>query len=203
MSLMEICRYKLTPILLLACVPLFVNAQSQSSDLLQKAQDHVELLHATLLQAMQTPDHEQRETLLKPVLNVVFDVQNIARISIGRTWRKLSAADQELLVQQLEQLVVATYADRFDSYNGQQFSNGDAEVARSGQLVKSTMTRADGSEVSLDYYLRGGLIFNVVADGVSDLSLRRADYSSIIKNQGYEQLLKHIQQKIEVARRGS
>ena len=39
-------------------------------------------------------------------------------------------------------------------------------------------------------------VYNLVADGVSDLSLRRADYNSIIKEKGYDALLRHIEENI-------
>ena len=36
--------------------------------------------------------------------------------------------------------------------------------------------------------------------GVSDLSLRRADYNSIVKKEGYASLLAHLRNKIKQAR---
>jgi phospholipid transport system substrate-binding protein len=58
----------------------------------------------------------------------------------------------------------------------------------------------------LDYLLhRPGnqwLIVNVIAQGVSDLALKRADYSAFLKSKGYEALLKKLNQKInEYSRR--
>jgi phospholipid transport system substrate-binding protein len=63
-------------------------------------------------------------------------------------------------------------------------------------VVRTELERSNGERVSLDYYFRGGQVFNVVADGVSDLSLRRADYNGVIKSQGYERLLSHIRENI-------
>jgi ABC-type transporter MlaC component len=48
----------------------------------------------------------------------------------------------------------------------------------------------------LNYYFRDSRVFNVVANGISDLSLRRAEYGSIIKEEGYDVLLEQIQNKI-------
>ena len=44
--------------------------------------------------------------------------------------------------------------------------------------------------------LSSGRVFNVVADGVSDLSLRRADYNSIIKREGYDALIQQVEANI-------
>ncbi|MFZ8890496.1 MAG: ABC transporter substrate-binding protein, partial [Pseudomonadales bacterium] len=67
-------------------------------------------------------------------------------------------------------------------------------------VVYTTLERPGNSSVSLNYFLRDGGIFNVVADGVSDLSLRRADYNSIVKKEGYASLLAHLRNKIKQAR---
>ena len=62
-------------------------------------------------------------------------------------------------------------------------------------MVKTQLVRANGERVNLDYYFNAGSVFNVVADGVSDLSLRRADYNSIIKQEGYDALIRDIEEK--------
>ena len=63
-------------------------------------------------------------------------------------------------------------------------------------MVKTLLNRASGEPVNLDYYFRGARVFNVVADGVSDLSLRRADYAGIIREEGIEGLVIHIEASI-------
>lgn len=158
--------------------------------------------HAALLEAAQVSLHAERETLLKPEIEAVFDVRRIAAISLGRTWRSLAEAQQDAFVDLLTALVVATYADRFDSYSGQRFVTDEVAAVKSGFVVHTRLVREAQEDVSLNYFLREGRVFNVVADGVSDLSLRRADYNSIIKNQGYDALLTHINEKIDLARSG-
>ncbi|MEE9253451.1 MAG: ABC transporter substrate-binding protein, partial [Pseudomonadales bacterium] len=59
----------------------------------------------------------------------------------------------------------------------------------------------NGNPVRLDYYLRSSndspRIFNIVADGVSDLSVRRADYSATIEKDGFESLLASLAQNVD------
>jgi phospholipid transport system substrate-binding protein len=166
-------------------------------------QQRIESFHIALLAAMAMPEHETREAHLTPIIADTFDLPRIASISLGRTWRDLDQAQRAAFIELLSQLISATYADRFDSFNGQRFSTTGVEQARGGEVVRTELTKSDGDKVSLDYFLRDGRIFNVVADGVSDLSLRRADYSSIIKSEGYAALLERIKEKVELARAGS
>jgi phospholipid transport system substrate-binding protein len=63
-------------------------------------------------------------------------------------------------------------------------------------VVRTRLLRPPDAPVTLDYFLRDGRIFDVVADGVSDLSLRRADYASIIQSRGYPALLEDLDASI-------
>ena len=52
----------------------------------------------------------------------------------------------------------------------------------------------------LDYFFSDGKVFNVAADGVSDLSLRRADYNSVLKSEGFDALMAHLEQQLRELR---
>ena len=158
----------------------------------------VDAFHAALLAGLDAPaDFDQRADALRPVLNATFDFSTIARICLGRTWRTLSADAQAEFVALLTDVILATYVSRFDADRGQRFEAGVAEQARPGQwLVRSRILRRDGEPVPLDYYLRGGRVFNVVADGVSDLAVRRADYNTVIKQSGLEALLASMREQV-------
>ena len=155
----------------------------------------VERLHTALLEAMQMADHPTREAYLRPVITDTFDARRIAGISLGRTWRSLDDVQRDDFVTLLMDLVVATYADRFDRYNDQRFVTDAVETVQANVVVQTRLLRTD-------YVLKGGRIFNVIADGVSDLSLRRADYNSILKQEGYDSLVQHLRDKTAAARNG-
>ena len=160
------------------------------------AEAKVDRFHAALVAAMQAGGFGERLALLEPVVAEFFDVATVARISVGASWRGLSEERRAAFVELLERLILATYADRFDSYSGQRFVRLEVAAASTGTVVKSQLQRASGEPVNLDYYFRGERVFNVVADGVSDLSLRRADYASIIRSQGFDALIEHVQADI-------
>ncbi len=192
--------YQLTRVLLLTLclLPAVVRADERE----QAAAAQVERFHQALLTAMTLPDHAAREKALSEPVNQIFALERIAAISLGRTWRTLDADQQENFMAQLAELIVATYADRFATDKGHVFELDDVSAVKNGFVVRTRLVRSDAKPVALDYLLRDNQIFNVIADGVSDLSLRRADYSSIIKKEGYEQLLIHMKEKTAQARQG-
>lgn len=164
------------------------------------ARDNIEGFHATLLSVMTVPLINERESKLAPQIETLFDISRIASVSLGRTWRTLDENERGAFAALLSQLIVATYADRFDGFSGQQFVTRQVQAVKTGVVVRTQLLRESEAPVALDYYLKNGRVFNVVADGVSDLSLRRADYNSIVKNEGYPQLITHMESKINQAR---
>ena len=162
----------------------------------QTVNDQIDGFHALLLEVMQTARYVDRVSALEPVVTGLFDIDTVSRITLGRTWRELDDTRKCEFREMLMALIVATYADRFDSFSGQRFERLESLPGRRGWVIKTQLVKANGERVNLDYYFNAGAVFNVVADGVSDLSLRRADYNSIIKQEGYDALIRNIQDNV-------
>jgi len=155
--------------------------------------------HDELLSSMKSEgSFNERYTVLDEAVGKAFDVATITRISLGKSWREQSAEERLGFSALLRELIVATYTSRFSNFNDQSFETIEATEVRNDQwVVKTHLVKNDGGVVRLDYYFRDGLIFNVVADGVSDLSLRRADYASVIGSEGLGGLRRSIRDSIE------
>jgi phospholipid transport system substrate-binding protein len=164
----------------------------------------VESFHGALLETMRLgADYPARLERLGPAVDAAFDVPTIAKVSLGATWRTLGLKEQEQFVALLRDLVVSTYADRFERDSGQTFETLSEASPRPGrELVKTRLVRRTGELVTLDYYLSDGRIYDIVADGVSDLSLRRADYAAIVEREGFAGLLAEIRATIAEHRSG-
>jgi len=165
--------------------------------------DVVDAFHGALVATMRANvDYEHRVQRLAPAIDAAFDVETIAKVSLGATWRELDASARTEFVALLRDLIVSTYADRFVRDKGQSFETLAEETPRPGRaIVRTRLVRADGAPVLLDYYLTGERIYDIVADGVSDLSLRRADYAAIVTRKGFAGLLEEIRATVETHRR--
>ena len=172
-------------------------ANESLDESLTRARDRVEAFHGVLLASMRSGEpFPLRLARVQPAVLNFLDVPGIARICLGRTWRDLDTTARDEFTRMLGELISATYADRFDGDKGQTFVTRSVDTARGGIVVKTVLQRPNAIPVQLDYYFRRGKAFNVVADGVSDLSLRRADYNAIVKDQGYDALLAHIREQL-------
>jgi len=165
----------------------------------------VENLHVELLAVMRQADglgYKGRYERLAPVVNSSYDLPFIAKTVVGRYWKKFSPEEKSEFVVTFTKLSIATYADRFDGYSGERFKTISEGELQSGRfLVKTVLVKSSGEKVELDYILHQHSdewrIINVIAQGVSDLSLKRADYTSYLKKNSFEDLLSKINQKIK------
>jgi phospholipid transport system substrate-binding protein len=100
-----------------------------------------------------------------------------------------------------------TYAARFKTVGADTFravTPGTADTAGRVQ-VATAIARASQPDVSLEYLLQqdetGWRIVNIVADGVSDLALKRAEYQRLFASGGIEGLLAELEQQTEALKK--
>ena len=165
----------------------------------------VESLHHALLTVMRQADglgFAGRRQRLVPVVRDSFDFTTIsAAVLSASQWKKLTDSQRLQMENTFHELTLATYADRFDGYSGEQFRTIAQRRLRQGRvLVQSELAAPDGEAVELDYVLQPvgdkWRIVNILADGVSDLSVKRAEYSSILRTDGFDQLIARLEKQI-------
>jgi phospholipid transport system substrate-binding protein len=165
----------------------------------------VQRVNAALLQVMQeaeTLGYQGRFAVLAPVLAAAFDFPLMARLSVGRHWKDLDRERREHLIERFAQLSVATFAARFDGYGGEVFRiTGEEPQLRGAVLVQNQLVKVTGEAVAINYLLRPNdgdwRIVDVLLDGkFSELALRRSQYTSLLKNQGYDGLIEAMAAKV-------
>jgi phospholipid transport system substrate-binding protein len=166
----------------------------------------VEGLHAVMLDTMkqsQQLGYDGRLARLQPAITARYDFAFIAEKSVGLTWKDLDAAQREKLVDALTRLAGANYAARMAEFGGEHFETiGTEGASQNTILVRTRVVDTKGGAIPLDYRLRAGtdgspLIVDVFYDGtVSELAMRRSEYSALLKKGGIDALLAALEKKI-------
>lgn len=167
-------------------------------------------LHSVLLKNMKqaaTEDFSRRYERLKPVIAANFNTALISKVILGRFWRDMDKQAQTDFIDLFERLTLSTYANRFNDYDNHRFSTVAVEELRNERHLVKTELQAEGEEpVALDYIVQasedGWKIISVIANGVNDLSLKRAEYGTVIKNKGYNSLVEDIRMQLQELLKG-
>ena len=167
--------------------------------------DIVGRLNAVLMEVMQQADElgfSGRYDRLAPVLSEAFNFSLMARISVGRHWRKLENSDRDRLVDVFGRLSIATFAARFDGYSGERFEVlGENPALRKAILVRNRLIKNDGEAVEINYLLKTAKgrwrVVDVFLDAkYSELAMKRSEYGAVIKNAGFDELIRRLNEKI-------
>lgn len=164
----------------------------------------VEKLQMALLAVMKDGDklgYTGRYDQLEPVIRASFDMPFISKTVLSKHWGTFDDEQRRKFVETFTRLGIATYAANFDSYSGERFKViSEKEVSGGRILVQTHLIKSDGGKVQLDYLLHRTenewRVINVIAEGVSDLAMKRADYSNFLKNKSLEALIAKLHEKI-------
>ncbi len=136
------------------------------------------------------------------------DLDNIARLTVGRHWKGLNATQKSTFVETFRNLSISMYAGRFKDYGGERFEVLSEKSLKRGnrKLVTSHFVKPDGEKITFNYILHRirdqWKIISISVNGVSDLALKRAEYSRILGEAGLPTLIQRLKTQIRENERG-
>ena len=139
---------------------------------------------------------------LEPAVINSHDLPKIARIVVGKEWEKLNDEQQKKLTDVFSKLSIASYAHNFKEFGGETFTiDSEEETKMGGVVIHSHLDLPDDKPVKFDYMLKekgsSWRIINIIANGVSDLALKRSEYTAILQREGFDTLIAKINEKID------
>jgi phospholipid transport system substrate-binding protein len=180
--------------------------QAASGEVEAQATPVIDKLHASLLSIMKSAEelgYQGRYDEVEPIVLETFDLKFMAAKSVGRTWKKLPEEDQARWLDVFRSIIKSNYADRFNGYSGESFETlGEEPAIRDTRVVRTQLLRPGEEAVQLNYRLRQvdgeWRIIDIYLNGnVSELALRRSEYSAVLKRDGFEKLLSTLQDKVD------
>ncbi len=165
---------------------------------------------SVLIAAMKQGDtlsFNERRIFLKDAILKSHDVLKSLRTIVGsKEWRGFSAEQRKLLTDVFTNFIVSTYAFNFNAFSNESFEYISEHTTKKGNIVvRSILHIPEGKrrKVTFDYALKKNSddewrIYNIAADGVSDLATRRSEYRRILSGEGgFDALIAIINKKID------
>jgi phospholipid transport system substrate-binding protein len=143
----------------------------------------VDAFDSALLAAMKMSGGvKARDRELTPAVQGAFDLATMTRYAVGQGWTQMTEAQHADLVRAFERYTTANYAHNFDSYSGQKFVVQGVQTRGADKIVQAQIVSPHGSPVSLMYRMHetpaGWKIIDVIYNGISQLTTRRADFAT-------------------------
>jgi phospholipid transport system substrate-binding protein len=129
------------------------------------------------------------------------DFEEATRLAVGRGWAQANPEQKKKLVSEFRNMLVRTYSNAIQPYEGQQIKvmpvrmkPSDAEVTVHNQFMRS-----GAKPVLLDYSMRktdkGWKVYDIVVEGVSLVLTYRSEFDAVVKQEGIDGLIKRLAQK--------
>jgi phospholipid transport system substrate-binding protein len=174
--------------------------------------DLIRKLNETFIDVMknaETLGYDGRHAALEPVLTDAYDFPEMTRVSSGRHWRELTQAQKQQLIGAFTEYSLATYAARFDGFSGERFEVlGEDPAPADSVRVNNQIVPANGQPIRIDYLLRprGGdwrIVDVYLRASVSELAVRRSEFTSVLAKQGFDGLIAALEAKIAALKKSA
>lgn len=174
------------------------------ADTVTDARKPVDRLNATLIEVMKggkQMGYQGRYNKLDPVVKDVFEFEAVSLVALGAHWRNLDTAQKAAFTNKLTDLSIATYAAQFKEYGNETFEFDSSQDLKSGRLMlRYNLVAPKEKPIKFEYILAQvgdkWHIINIIVDGISDIALKKAQYTSVIDREGFDALLNKLTQKI-------
>jgi phospholipid transport system substrate-binding protein len=158
-------------------------------------------LEAVMKAGRSTP-FTQRFDQLAPVVDEVFDLETVLRVSVGLRWDMMDPEGRARLLRTYRRFTIATYVANFDRYDGEHFQIlPGLRDSGSDRIVNTEIVTTGGKRVRLDYVMRDGRgvwrAIDVLLEGsISRVAVQRSDFRKILASGDPDALIISLRRKI-------
>jgi phospholipid transport system substrate-binding protein len=167
----------------------------------QPLQELYTALEAAMRSGHTTP-FPQRFEALAPVVDQVFDLKTVLRVSVGLRWDNMDADVKTRLLDAFRRFTVATYVASFDKYDGEHFQIlPGARDAGADRIVGTEIVNGSGDHVRMDYVMRADngtwRAVDVLLEGsISRVAVQRSDFRKILASGDADALIASLRRKV-------
>ena len=148
-----------------------------------------------------------KEKKIWAILDSVFDYTELSKRTLAQNWKKLSPDQQKEFISLFGKLLGTVYMDRIIAYKDEKVVFGKVtQISDKSAEVQSEVVQSSKS-IPIHYrmILKEGewKVYDVVIEGVSLVSNYRTQFSRIIHESSYAELVRRLKTKVsELTRAG-
>ena len=182
-----------------------------------------------------SPAHEALESSITKVLNIIkqpayanpatrgplkqeieaelrtsFDFGEFSLRTVGPRWKEFSADQQKRFCDAFASLLMRTYVDKIDGYNGEQVAFTGERANNKGDKVEvqTAIAMKNGKKIPVSYRMlsKDGSwrVYDVVVENISLVMNYRSQFQEILSSATPDELIAKVQAKVdEMAAKGN
>ena len=154
---------------------------------------------AVIFDLLGKQDIEKNERNEKIVgeLNEIMDFQLAAYLSLGKHWKKISKTQKKEFVETFQQYINNYIVEKIDLYTNQKIDIGDSKIVKKGRAELEIGILSGGETLQVNFKLRKNKkkewrVYDVDIEGVSLITTFRSQFSGVLKNSSFEELLEKL-----------
>lgn len=166
--------------------------RNTSEQVLKALGDQKELLK-------KNPDHVYK--LVDKIILPHIDFAKMAKLALGKNWRKTNAAQKKSFTAAFRQLLVRTYSKSLSEYTGQKliYLPFRAKAGATKVTVKTEIDQNSGFPIPIHYslFIKGDAwkVYDIKIDGLSLVTNYRGSFAKEIRAKGISALIKKLEDK--------
>ena len=135
-------------------------------------------------------------------LNEIMDFQLAAYLSLGKHWKKISKTQKKEFVETFQQYINNYIVEKIDLYTNQKIDIGDSKIVKKGRAELEIGILSGGDTLQVNFKLRKNKkkewrVYDVDIEGVSLITTFRSQFSGVLKNISFEELLEKLKNPTE------
>ena len=143
----------------------------------------------------------QRRQSVKQTVDRRFDYEEMAKRTLPN-WNKLSPSQRQEFVSLFSELLEASYADKLMKYSGEKVDYVGERVDGDRAEVRTLLVRRN-DRIPINYRLLNKsrwVVYDVVIEGVSLVNNYRSQFTRVISQSSYADLVRRLRTKVDELR---
>jgi len=141
----------------------------------------------------------RRRQEIQRIVEDLFDLPEMTRRSLGRHWTDRTAQEREEFTRLFKGILGHLYFGKIENYSEQRMQYLSETIDGEYATVRSKVTIGRKNELAVDYWLHlvgaQWTVYDVALDGVSLVSIYRAQFNRVIQISSYDRLVDEMRLK--------
>ena len=147
-------------------------------------------------------EKNERNEKIVGELNEIMDFKLAAYLSLGKHWKKISKTQKKEFVETFQQYINNYIVEKIDLYTNQKIDIGDSKIVKKGRAELEIGILSGGEILQVNFKLRKNKkkewrVYDVDIEGVSLITTFRSQFSGVLKNSSFEELLEKLKNPTE------